>query len=156
MDEIVILLQAKPNKSELIIHGNKAEDTPQRHKWVRFPFICIRLERAAGADRRMREQSSSVPAPLGAAHPLWGVEYSGKSTAPQSCISTHDQALNGVNTHPLNTAPAPLAQQLFQTFPGFVLHHLEECLGGICKLFHYYHHYYIIIMNIIIFFLVPL
>lgn len=74
MDEIVILLQAKPNKSELIIHGNKAEDTPQRHKWVRFPFICIRLERVAGADRRVREESSSVLAPPGAAHPLWGME----------------------------------------------------------------------------------
>lgn len=98
MDEIVILLQAKPNKSELIIHGNKAEDTPQRHKWVRFPFICIRLERVAGADREMREESSSVPAPLGAAHPLQAVECSGKSPAPQNCTSTRGQAFNGVNT----------------------------------------------------------
>lgn len=70
MDEIVILLQAKPNKSELIIHGNKAEDTPQRHKWVRFPFICIRLERAASTDRRMREESSSADSSGGCSSPL--------------------------------------------------------------------------------------
>lgn len=142
MDEIVILLQAKPNKSELIIHGNKAEDTRQRHKWVRFPFICIRLERVAGADRRVREESSSGLAPLGLLSPCGAWNGQVRHSTPKLHIK-RDQALHGVNKlwmfHPLNTAQTALAQQLSQTFPAFVQRHLEAGLRDLCELSPNYH-----------------
>lgn len=79
MDEIVILLQAKDNKREIISQGNKAEDTWRGQKTVRFPFICMLPQ----------HKSFSRPSLLSAVwhwlSPCWGCWKGNSRRDAQSC-----------------------------------------------------------------------